>query len=173
MLADMPTRSAAHVISFQGQWNWSIVLAHCERVARAHAISADEAQEVAQEAAFRAWRHRASCRDADPRAWLSAIVHREVIRVATSRRCDAPLALIDEAAEPASEVVSVPLRLDVHRALDSLAQEDRTIMLLRYETDLKQKDIAAQLGMPEGTVKVRLHRARAQLRSILTESRQS
>lgn len=149
------------------------MLAFCERVARAHASSPEDAQEAAQEAAFRAWRHRASCRDADPRAWLAVIVQREVVRIAMARRQEAPLAAIDEASESAPGVVSAPLRIDVRRALSILAEDDRAIVLLRYDGDLKQKDIAAQLDMPEGTVKVRLHRARAQLRTILADSRKA
>ena len=35
---------------------------------------------------------------------------------------------------------------------------------MRYEEDLTQAAIAAKLGIPEGTVKVRLHRARNKLR---------
>jgi RNA polymerase sigma-70 factor (ECF subfamily) len=35
---------------------------------------------------------------------------------------------------------------------------------LRYGEDLTQSAIARRLGIPEGTVKVRLHRARDKLR---------
>jgi RNA polymerase sigma-70 factor, ECF subfamily len=35
---------------------------------------------------------------------------------------------------------------------------------LRYEEDLTQAGIARRLGIPEGTVKVRLHRVRDKLR---------
>ena len=35
---------------------------------------------------------------------------------------------------------------------------------MRYEEDLTQPAIAARLGIPEGTVKVQLHRARVKLR---------
>jgi RNA polymerase sigma-70 factor (ECF subfamily) len=41
---------------------------------------------------------------------------------------------------------------------------DRALVWLRYEDDLTQPVIAERLGMPEGTVKVRLHRLRAVLR---------
>jgi len=39
---------------------------------------------------------------------------------------------------------------------------------MRYDLDLTQVEIAARLGLPEGTVKVRLHRAQAKLRRDLT-----
>jgi RNA polymerase sigma-70 factor (ECF subfamily) len=40
---------------------------------------------------------------------------------------------------------------------------------LRYESDLAHPAIAAALGMPEGTVKVRLHRIRKRLASLMAE----
>jgi len=44
----------------------------------------------------------------------------------------------------------------------------RELLRMRYDLDLTQVEIAARLGLPEGTVKVRLHRARAKLRRDLT-----
>jgi DNA-directed RNA polymerase specialized sigma24 family protein len=41
------------------------------------------------------------------------------------------------------------------------------LALLRYEADLEHPRIAGLLGMPEGTVKVRLHRIRQRLRPEL------
>ena len=40
---------------------------------------------------------------------------------------------------------------------------------MRYEDDLTQAAIARSLDLPEGTVKVRLHRARNKLRGLLSE----
>ena len=37
---------------------------------------------------------------------------------------------------------------------------------MRYTEDLTQAAIAEKLGIPEGTVKVRLHRARARLKRV-------
>jgi RNA polymerase sigma-70 factor (ECF subfamily) len=58
-------------------------------------------------------------------------------------------------------------RVDVQAALRRLAPADRQLLSLRYELDLTQPAIATRLGLPEGTIKVRLHRARAKLRSEL------
>jgi RNA polymerase sigma factor (sigma-70 family) len=40
---------------------------------------------------------------------------------------------------------------------------------LRYAEDLTQGEVARRLGMPESTVKVRLHRARRRLRLLLED----
>jgi RNA polymerase sigma-70 factor, ECF subfamily len=58
-------------------------------------------------------------------------------------------------------------RIDVRRALRPLDGEDRRLLWLRYGEDLTQPATAAVMGMPEGTVKVRLHRLRKQLRAAL------
>ena len=55
---------------------------------------------------------------------------------------------------------------DLHAALERLSERDRRLLEMRYEEDLTQGTIARRLGIPEGTVKVRLHRARAKLRSL-------
>jgi RNA polymerase sigma-70 factor, ECF subfamily len=55
---------------------------------------------------------------------------------------------------------------DLHAAMQALGERDRQLLEMRYEEDLTQATIARRLGIPEGTVKVRLHRARAKLRLL-------
>lgn len=57
-------------------------------------------------------------------------------------------------------------RLDA--ALQQLSVEHRIIVLLHDTEGYKLKEIQALTGTPEGTIKSRLHRARARLREILT-----
>jgi RNA polymerase sigma-70 factor (ECF subfamily) len=59
------------------------------------------------------------------------------------------------------------VRLTVEQALGTLAERDRRVLHLRYAEDLTQIEVARRLGLPEGTVKVRLHRARGRLRRAL------
>ncbi len=58
-------------------------------------------------------------------------------------------------------------RLD--RALAQLSDEHRIIVLLHDTEGYKLKEIQELIGVPVGTVKSRLHRARARLRDILSE----
>jgi RNA polymerase sigma-70 factor (ECF subfamily) len=62
------------------------------------------------------------------------------------------------------QVVATVERADLHAALDGLSEDDRQLLRLRYDEDLTQAAIAQRLRIPEGTVKVRLHRARDKLR---------
>jgi RNA polymerase sigma-70 factor, ECF subfamily len=55
----------------------------------------------------------------------------------------------------------------VHEALDRMDEEQRQIIMLRDVEDLSYEEIADLLGLPRGTVKSRLHRARAELARVL------
>lgn len=55
---------------------------------------------------------------------------------------------------------------DLHAALGRLSERDRRLLEMKYGEDLTQATIARRLGIPEGTVKVRLHRARNKLRLL-------
>ena len=96
--------------------------------------------------------------------WLGTIVRNEAFRQHARVRPD-PTAVIEtyEGAEDAQVVATVE-RADLHAALKLLSLRDRELLELRYEEDLTQSAIARKLGIPEGTVKVRLHRARDKLR---------
>jgi RNA polymerase sigma-70 factor (ECF subfamily) len=70
-----------------------------------------------------------------------------------------------EGAEDEGVLRTVELA-DLHAALERLSEGDREILEMRYEEDLTHPVIASKLGIPEGTVKVRLHRAREKLRLL-------
>lgn len=57
--------------------------------------------------------------------------------------------------------------LDVRTALAALDDEDRTVLLLRYDHELDYQAIAQVLDCAEGTVASRLNRARQRLRTML------
>jgi RNA polymerase sigma-70 factor (ECF subfamily) len=55
----------------------------------------------------------------------------------------------------------------VQQALDSLDEEHRTVVVLRDVQHCDYREMAEILGVPTGTVKSRLHRARLLLRDKL------
>lgn len=48
----------------------------------------------------------------------------------------------------------------------------RAVIALRYDAELSYEEIATALGMPLNTVRTRLHRAKAYLRTLLMEKLQ-
>lgn len=130
-----------------------------------YASNPSEAEDIAQDALLRAWRRRSTLREADRRnQWLATIVRNEAFRQHARVRPD-PTSVIEtyEGVED-PQVVATVERADLHAALGALNDRDRHLLELRYTEDLTQQAIARRLGIPEGTVKVRLHRARDKLR---------
>jgi RNA polymerase sigma-70 factor (ECF subfamily) len=125
-----------------------------------------------QEAFLRAWRNRARCRTPEaPLPWLLAITRNEALRIRgrpTGATPDDPLDP-EQRGTPDRLVETAPVRVDLMRALTELPEKDRRLLQMRYGEDLTQASVARRLGIPEGTVKVRLHRLRARLRVDLKE----
>jgi RNA polymerase sigma-70 factor (ECF subfamily) len=57
------------------------------------------------------------------------------------------------------------LQLDLNQALAALTPEHRAVLLMREIQGLTYHEIAEILGVPEGTVKSRIHKARLALRN--------
>ncbi|MEA2441876.1 MAG: hypothetical protein QOH76_3300 [Thermoleophilaceae bacterium] len=132
----------------------------------------EAADEAAQEAMTRAWRQRGRCHNpAAPGPWVAQIARNEALRLWQSeQRRQAHAADVEEepiAGEPLED--QLIRRVSVRQALDTLTAEERQLVDLRYESDLAHPAIAAVLGMPEGTVKVRLHRIRKRLATLIAE----
>jgi RNA polymerase sigma-70 factor (ECF subfamily) len=132
-----------------------------------YASNPSEAEDIAQDALLRAWRRRSTLRDSERRnQWLATIVRNEAFRQHARVRPD-PTSTIEfsEGAEDERVLAAVELA-DIHAALERLSERDRRLLEMKYKEDLTQAMIAARLGIPEGTVKVRLHRARNRLRLL-------
>jgi RNA polymerase sigma-70 factor (ECF subfamily) len=78
------------------------------------------------------------------------------------------LAALREPAHASGEETSL-LSLALARGLDELPAAQRQVLVLRFFADLPVRDIAEELGVPEGTVKSRLHTAVRALRDRLHE----
>jgi len=130
--------------------------------------SRDDAYDLAQEAFLRAWQALPGWRpEAKFATWLFGIARNAAIDLLRRRGVVEPVAPADvpERADTSSEPFA---RLDASqrlallgRALAALSPEHREILLLREVEDMAYNEIAAALGVGEGTVKSRLARARA------------
>ncbi|MEH1102832.1 RNA polymerase sigma factor [Micromonospora sp. CPCC 205561] len=75
---------------------------------------------------------------------------------------------LPEPVDPRRTSVVAGTRLDLLDALDALRPELAEAVTLRDVLGLGYREIAALLGLPEGTVKSRIHEARRQLRRRLS-----
>ena len=102
--------------------------------------------------------------------WLQGVATRVARRLARvdRRGRGRPLAGIDPASRPELPRLD---RAEVSEAiaaeLDRLPARYREVLSLRYLRGLSQHEVARRLGVPEGTVESRLHRAKSRLRSSL------
>jgi RNA polymerase sigma-70 factor (ECF subfamily) len=112
---------------------------------------------------------------ADARPWLYGIA-RNVLRAHWRSRQDAS-AVAEEAVDPWDDVVdrldSAARARELISALRALPAPERDVLLLVAWEQLSPAEAAAVLGVPQGTVRSRLHRARAALRPVLASSRES
>jgi RNA polymerase sigma-70 factor, ECF subfamily len=130
------------------------------------------AEEMAQEAFLRAYRGLDGYRgDAAFSTWLFALATN--LYRSELRRIPQRTVALDEAPEPrdpASIIEAHELRdrdLAVRRAVLALPPKYREAMLLFYFHEMDVPAAARSLGLPEGTVKARLHRGRELLRAKL------
>jgi RNA polymerase sigma-70 factor (ECF subfamily) len=134
-----------------------------------------EAEEVAQEAFVRAHRALGEFRgDAKLSTWLYAISSRLCLnRLASGERRltrqgeDALLRLSDAGPRPDAALERRELESALGRAIAELPEDRRIVVVLRDIEGLSYEEIAQVLELELGTVRSRLHRARADLKEKL------
>jgi RNA polymerase sigma-70 factor (ECF subfamily) len=129
----------------------------------------DLAQDAVQVALISAWRDLRQLRDVDRfRPWLRRILVNAVYRTAKRER-QASRRIVDATADAGSPDPARDLenRDAIDRAFVRLRPEHRAVLVARHYLDLSDQDAAEMLGVPPGTVKSRLHRATAEMRSAL------
>jgi RNA polymerase sigma-70 factor (ECF subfamily) len=123
------------------------------------AIALERGDDAVQETMIAVLRNVASLREpAAIRGWVRRIAVREAVRVATVDATSVDPSSLEPLAGP---VVELDTALDVRATLTELTPAHRAVLILRDIDGLAEADVAALLELPEGTVKSRLHRARA------------
>ncbi|OHD69657.1 MAG: hypothetical protein A2177_10080 [Spirochaetes bacterium RBG_13_68_11] len=72
-------------------------------------------------------------------------------------------------ADPGEGLEREERRIRVHRALGTLAADERMLVVMKDVEGMSIEDISAAMKLPSGTVKSRLHRAREKLARCLGE----
>jgi RNA polymerase sigma-70 factor (ECF subfamily) len=131
----------------------------------------DRAQDAVQEALVAAWRGIRALRE--PGAW-DAWLHRSVVRACyrqarNERTRQIAAARVMLLKEPISEdaAMAIASRDELERAFRELSVDQRAVVVLYYYGDRQLEEVADILGIPEGTVKSRLHRATQALRAVI------
>ena len=140
-------------------------------VIQIYAICGDlhEAEDAVQDAFVTALRKKPQlARVSNPEAWVRAVALNQVRHgwrhASVVRRHQAKV------PGPQGQVEIGPEHVAIVTALEEVDAGQREAVVLHYLADLPVADIAVQLGIPEGTVKSRLSRARDRLASLLDDS---
>jgi RNA polymerase sigma-70 factor (ECF subfamily) len=137
-------------------------------------------REVLQDTFVTVWRSAAGHRGQEAGGWLWTIAARRLVdarraQERAARVAGAPLEPGDGSYEPAAAPSAEDRVLagleygDVGTALDRISPELREVLRATVVDGLSTREAARLLGIPEGTVKSRARRARAELRAALAQ----
>lgn len=139
------------------------------------------AEEAAQDIFVNIWLKAASYRPdrGEPKAWIMSVAHHKVIDVIRSRRRSVnmtdpkdyeTLDLLPSGQRGTDEQAELNLERErIVRALDTLPDAQREVIMLAYFGGLSQSEISERLGQPLGTVKTRVRLALQKLRVELEQ----
>ncbi len=142
----------------------------CYRLAYRILRDPHRAQDATQQALLGAWRDLPTLRDAERfDAWLHRLVVNACYAEARSeRRWVARVRLISSEPPLEPDVArSVAARDELESAFRRLTPEQRAVVVLHHHLGYPLTEIAATLGIPDGTARSRLHHAVRQLRAAL------
>ena len=156
------------------------------RVARAVTRDDSEAEDVVQEAYTLAFTNLGTFRgDSSLATWLTRIAMNEALGRLRRSRPTVELSALDAEHRNDAHIIQFPMMTSnydpertvaqreigrlMERAIDGLPDIFRVVFMMRDVEELSVEETAGLLGLPEATVKTRLHRARRLLRQALDE----
>lgn len=136
--------------------------------------NASVAEEVVQEAFLSAWKGINNLRvEKSAKPWFMRILVNKVIDLRRHQVIQAgsldPAPHMETPDPQDGWDDSLETRDRVRQALESVSEDHKQIVLLRYFSDLSVPEIAKVLGCQQGTVKSRLHRALQHMKSVLKQ----
>jgi RNA polymerase sigma-70 factor, ECF subfamily len=181
--ADTPSAGPARGVAERRKQFETEALAHLDALysfAVKLARSRADAEDLVSETLVRAFdRWEQYCLGTNIRAWLATILYR--VFVSRKRRLDSREVQPHEEGErsPAFEAIGEVdpegrfydsfLDDEITRAIGALPDKYRSVVVLSDLQELRDREIAQLLGVPEGTVKSRLFRGRSILREKLID----
>ena len=139
------------------------------RYARQTCSTADDVNDAVQEALWVMYRRVGTLKTLTSfSAWLFAVVRRECLRLSRRMFARREDAIELESSNQHSHRPPFELRADLARAIQSLPDHYREVVLLRDIEELTIDEIAHALQRSREAVKANLHRARALLREYLS-----
>lgn len=141
------------------------------RVAWAMLRNVQDAEDVVQETFLRVHRGGSQLRMDDERAFLATTAWRLSADRRRRQRLDVEVPeLADSGPDPERAAVNTDLNARVARLVDALPEELRQPLVLSGIEEMTSPEIAKVMGIPEGTVRTRIMRARQLLKERLAHA---
>jgi RNA polymerase sigma-70 factor, ECF subfamily len=145
-------------------------------VALAELADPKDAEDAVQDSFITALERLDDCRDPSAfGAWLRQIVRnrsrtvRRRERVRQTEQLETAVVGAASTSSPLRDLERLELRNRLEQALGALTETQRTVVLMHDLEGYRHREIAAELGLPEGTVRSHLFLARRALRSRLED----
>lgn len=139
----------------------------CYRVAWMITRNPDDASDALQEALYRVYRSLRNFTTGRPfYPWFAKIVVNEALKMgkrASRQSAFLPLTAVEYRETPEGTVLAREEQERLWQAIRALPPNQRTAIVLRYYGEMSEQEMAEALKVSPGTVKSRLHRARAAL----------
>lgn len=123
----------------------------------------EDADDAVAEALCKAWERRAQLRSPDKmRSWVAKITVNTALSMIQKKKREE---LVDNVDDYSSVDGSSYLHDSIWYELESLTEQERTLVYLYYIYGFSQKEISKTLQIPIGTVKSRLYAVRQKLKN--------
>ena len=143
------------------------------RVAYAVVRQVQDAEDVVQETFLKLYRTGAWEEMVEEKAYLARVTWRIAVDRAAQRRArvaDEGLdGLADGGASPEQDAIASARRELLRRLIDALPEELRQPLVLGALEEMNSREVGLMMGIPEGTVRTRMMRARAELKRSFEE----
>jgi len=128
-----------------------------------------DAEDITSETFLRAWIHRANIRTETLKAYLLSIARNLYLERLRKHRLHAELSdkMYDPVPGPEKRSEDREDLVRIQHALQKLNEVDRTAFILRVEHGLLYEEIARVLQLSLSAVKVKVHRVRLKLTSVV------
>lgn len=132
---------------------------------------ADRADDLAQEVWLDVLRQLPRLHDAGAfTAWLYRIAHgKAMLEARRDGRAPATTPDVDQIADNEETSFSLEDAARIHSALDRLEPSQREVLVLRFLEELSYEEISHIVGCPLGTIRSRIHYAKAALQRLLEQ----
>lgn len=150
-----------------------IILEHYNqyyRLAYSYVHNEDDALDIVQNGAYKAIKGSHTLHNQEyAKTWVYRVMLNEIFKYAKQPKFISYDAMLETDEKGVGYQEDAYADIDLQRVLDSLAPEEKAIILLRFFEDKKIEEIAELLGENINTIKSRLYRCMKKMRITLSE----